>query len=718
MSKTSFPPNPTDKLICEVASGLFYQYEAKQNTWIRLDGFNAFKDLATPVQNGLMSKNDYIKIYNLLLPPPKTILKSEDCSFAFEEGIFGFRSSKDDLFINYQLKLMAKNQAGQIQETNQLFQIHENTYGINFTINMQQLIETLTTHNQLRYNKQIGPQGIQGSQGDKGIDRLETGPQGIEGIKGKNAPYSGDLNQELSDIITNTPSKGIIDIQIDSISPDENYILATRANISNLDYCPEIIKPKLTNAKWVIIIDESDEHVRKYRKECSLEICGNQVCLNKIILIPFCSTRLFYVDIAEIEEQIKTRFTDLLAEMKKAKEDLVRKWIDTMSGLFSEQKAALCCALDNCNARNQNASLRERIENMRLQAATAGKQLVISADPADRQYTEDETDVIKLPNEGQPFSIELDPKLNNDPAHAAEATLPAGRFSATIEECCLYDPNTKQYSACISIEYQTPNGPVTVNLPEIGSFDSKEEAESQYIGLSVIFNHNGGPIKIWTCANECMIGKLAVSFQYKSTWSTDNPGGGPPSSASSPEGGGGGGGDGGGGESGGGGEGAELFPGVGGEELENIEVEMVGATCLTSPAPEEGVFYCDMGPLQVEWYETGWKTGACCGVYVEAGGVKWIVVKRSIGIDMTCGGGESLNTPCIRQAYNFCFHPSIAWPTINGFDFLGKPTSMQRMFRDINLEAEILNKIRNDQALQTKGNPKDTFEAIIFPFEM
>jgi len=707
---TTFPPNPIDKMIIEVSPNLFFQYEGKQKTWIRLDGFNAFTALATPTENGLMSKDDYNKIYNLLLPPPKTVLKSEYCSFAFEDGIFGFRSSKNDLFIDYNLKLTAKDPAGRIYEEDQLFQIHENTYGLNFTVNLPQLVDKLTVSGQLTYHKEIGPQGKRGETGDLGIDKLETGPQGVRGNRGKNAAFESELVAETVDLSTTTPQKGITDIKINSVSPSENYIIATRANLGNVDYCPEIILPKMSNAKWVVVIDEGDEYTRKYKQMCALEICGNDVCGTSVVLVPFCSTRLFYIDIADIESQVKTRFLDLLAEMKRAKEDLARKWIGTMSGLFSEQKAALCCALDNCNAKAGGAAARERIEGLRVQAAVGGKQLVISSDPADKQFTDDQTGVIQLPNDGKPFSIELDPKVNKDSSHAAEAELPPDKYAATIEDCCLYDPNTKKYSACIVIEYQTAEGTVRLNMPDVGSYASKDEAAKQYIGLTTIFTHTGGPIKMWVCGTDCLSGKLALSFTLAKKAGSNNPGGGEGTAGAN---------SGGGGGSEGYviGENGELFP-IGGGHVEPTEVTMVGATCLTSPAPEAGVFYCDMAPLQVEWYETGWKTRACCGAYVDAGGTKWLVVKKSIGIDMVCGGGESLNTPCIRDAYNFCFHPSIAWPTVNGFDFLGKPTSMQRMFRDINLEAEIINKIRNDQALQLIGNPKDTFEAIIFPYEM
>jgi hypothetical protein len=381
---------------------------------------------------------------------------------------------------------------------------------------------------------------------------------------------------------------------------------------------------------------------------------------------------------ADIEDQIKTRFQTVFAEMLAAKQDLARKWIDTMASLYSEQKAALCCALANCQGAQAAVQNQQRIENLRVQLAGTGKQLVISTSPADRQYGNDNTNVIQLPNEGKPFTVELDPTINTDPTHAVEANLPAGNYAATIDDCCLYDTNSQQYSACAMVEYQAISGPNTISLPNVGSYSTQEDANTQYLGLAINFSHAGGPIKLWICGDG-YTGKLGLSVNIRTSTGEDSPG-----------------------------------SGTAGSE---VEVTMTGATCLASPAPEEGTFYCDIAPLQIDWYETAWKTGACCGVYVEAGGIKWLVIKKSIGTDMECGGGESLNTPCIQAAYNFCFHPCIAWPSLDGFGFLGKPTSMQRMYRDVNLEAEIINKIQNDQALLTKGNPKDTFQAVLFPYE-
>ena len=122
----TFPPNPSDGMIFEASSGVFYQFSVSINGWIRLDGVEAL-GLATPSQAGLMSKEDFRKINELIVPPPRTALTSEDCSHIFENGIIGLRSSEEHMEINHKLKLMNKA-AGDVEE-NVSWKIHENTFG-------------------------------------------------------------------------------------------------------------------------------------------------------------------------------------------------------------------------------------------------------------------------------------------------------------------------------------------------------------------------------------------------------------------------------------------------------------------------------------------------------------------------------------------------------------------------------------------------------------
>lgn len=135
---------------------------------------------------------------------------------------------------------------------------------------------------------------------------------------------------------------------------------------------------------------------------------------------------------------------------------------------------------------------------------------------------------------------------------------------------------------------------------------------------------------------------------------------------------------------------------------------------------------CQLHYKQVQWYERGWRIGACCGALVEVGGVHYIVVKRSIGTDTTCGGGESLNTACIRQFIEIGDgHPAIAWPTSPDFDdvpggggheFLGLPTSgFVNFVKDETLSNTILETIRAGSSIRVVGDPANEIPFILFP---
>lgn len=152
--------------------------------------------------------------------------------------------------------------------------------------------------------------------------------------------------------------------------------------------------------------------------------------------------------------------------------------------------------------------------------------------------------------------------------------------------------------------------------------------------------------------------------------------------------------------------------------IQNLDIPL-SKYILTPRCPLDG---CDMHHKQVEWYERGWRIGACCGALVEIDGVKWIVVKRSIGIDTSCGGGESEENPCIKESIeNGLGHPAIAWPTINGEEFIGRPTSgFARFVKDSELNDKIIAALSLGSAIEYRGNMtfadiNDKIPFILFP---
>ena len=90
MSIIKFPPNPDDGTIFEMAPGILYKYNAGSNCWKRLKGSDV--PLATPLVSGLMSKKDFSKLQNLIVPPLQTTIQGEECNAAFKSGLIGLYS--------------------------------------------------------------------------------------------------------------------------------------------------------------------------------------------------------------------------------------------------------------------------------------------------------------------------------------------------------------------------------------------------------------------------------------------------------------------------------------------------------------------------------------------------------------------------------------------------------------------------------------------------
>ena len=684
----NFPPNPEDKTIYEASIGVYYQFDKKQNTWVLLDNYGLFITPATSLQDGLMTSDDYIKVQGLLLPPPQTTIGSDQCKFVFTEGTFGFRSSLDDLNIEYELTLMDRNKDGNRIETKKLYHIHENTYGINFTINLQRLVDELVKRGKLHYNKKIGLQGAPGIKGLPGRDRLDTGPVGDKGPNGKNAPWPGQVSEDPI-AIASDPGRGIVDITTEEVSDTENYIVVTRANIANTQYCPEFVNPQPVNSPWVVAIDEKNAATKLFQ-ECDISRqCGFDTCGIKTIIIPICASILYYVDFTTIESTIKDQFQNLLNQMKSAKEQIAAQWLQQLMSTFTNQKAALCCALGNARATTANRQAREFVESMRIQAAVGGLQLVVDGNPQARTTEVNvggvtptpisEVTTINPPNIDfvcPPLEVlNIDCSKNNNTTNALAVELDSGDYTVEITNCCC--KNANGYTGAITIQYNNNGNQVNAFIASVdgSSFKTQQQAEAYYLGASVAFHHEGGTILIFCpCASldpfqSCASGSLQAVIR------------------------------------------------------ETDCVQQV-INCASTPVLTDitnlpiGDFTCDMNLEQILWYEAGWRTGACCGAYVNIGGTGWIVVKRSLGNDITCGGGESVNTPCIGAALKVGFHPAIAFPTINGEEFIGKPTSMQKLMRNMDLESAIMAKISDGTANKIKGDPINNFQGILFPADL
>jgi hypothetical protein len=129
-----------------------------------------------------------------------------------------------------------------------------------------------------------------------------------------------------------------------------------------------------------------------------------------------------------------------------------------------------------------------------------------------------------------------------------------------------------------------------------------------------------------------------------------------------------------------------------------------------------GVDSCSMPVDKIAWYEHAWKNGTCCGAHLIVDGIPYIIIKKSIGVDMTCGGGESEVSPCISTFLDSGKgHPAFAFPTASGTKFMGMPKSGTQLFiEDEFLEKAALKAFTNNGYLRKKGNLKN-IDFILFP---
>ncbi len=605
-----FPPNPTNGQIFESEPGIFYRYAAVQNAWIRIDGIRNL-DLATPLRDGLMSSADFIKIEGLIIPPPQATMKADTCNIIYGTGRVGLYSTNDSLDISPTLEVINRV-AGKLIGDERMWHIHNNTYGYSFSLNVDQLIEELESRGSISYGGTPGKKGKRGAKGADGADRLETGPEGFLGEDGINAEFLGVLQQEEANFETTTAGKNraIVDLGVERVSEEENYIVATRANIGSSDACPDKVKPININSPWLVVIDDDINKVTRRLVKRNESDCT--------IACEICSSTLYHLNIDPILSDIEQRFRTVAAHRKARKEAIVTKWVQVMIQAFNEQKWAICCALENCRSRYRNERTRQYLETQRIQAAQADFSLivdgmddrvVIDMDPDKDCAVDGGTATVSSDDDcvGCHLEITLDPSANSgieDDAFVAE--LPAGEYIAQVTECCPFFYVRGEYRLDnLNIGYRRqvtfdPNRDIMplppqddiVRFPNLGTFEDNEAARLAYNFQTIAFIHAGGSIRLW----------------FTDDNAADNGG--------------------------------------------TVKICIRPARCYE----EEGTggtgpvgFDCSMFFAHIDWYERGWRIGACCGADLEIDGTRYLVVRRSIGADVTCGGGESETTDCVSE---------------------------------------------------------------------
>ncbi len=340
-----YPANPTDGMVYEVYPGIYYIFNSGSNSWLKVEG-GLFPSVVTPLKDGLMSADDYKKLNRLIIPPPQTTLKSEDCDITYSSGLI---SLTGDDFISVETETTLIDGS---TKTTQPSIVHQHTGLIDFKLDLDKLFSYLQTNGQISVRASVGDKGKRGEQGDPGEDNLRVGPDGEQGERGANAPQRASLSTEpVSFKASSSSHRGITDITTEEDADGNKSLVVTRSILGNPDACPTQVNLTTGSSPWAMAFPDNSVQ----------ESCKS----------------IYYIDVESLVMAIEDKFKSEATRIKNGFEDVANYWLTTMSDLFDSQKAALCCALENCRSRNRNSETRRYIEQSRIAAAAADFKLVV-----------------------------------------------------------------------------------------------------------------------------------------------------------------------------------------------------------------------------------------------------------------------------------------------------------------------------------------------------
>lgn len=330
-----FPDNPTDGQIVELSNGQTYQYASFARSWQLI--VKPQIPLATPISDGLMSKEDYYKLTNIILPPPQITITPTGCSTISS----GYVTFLGDNYIT--ISIDSNN-------------VHENTGLINIGLDVDSLITELRNLNRIRFITPAGDQGDQGESGDDGLDSLPVGPYGETGPDGLDAEWPGSLVQDNLSI--KEDNKAIVDIDVERVSADENYITVKRATIGNPDACPDTILPQNIQSPWLLVFSPGAVGTKKTQTDD-----GNLVCSWS------CNSTIHYLNIQSIVDSVRNQTAIYLESERARKLKIVKEKLDELATIFEQQKIAIGCALEKVRSRSRNIQARQYLEQYKLGVA-------------------------------------------------------------------------------------------------------------------------------------------------------------------------------------------------------------------------------------------------------------------------------------------------------------------------------------------------------------
>ncbi len=727
MSTALFPANPTHGMIFELNSGLFFKYDATTRSWIKLTSTGVSIPLATLSEAGAMSAVDLKKLNRLVLPPPLSSIIGTDCVAPFRSGTIGLYSGDKFVGVEGTVKVQNIGPTGELLSQDVPFHIHQYTYGFDFTIDFPELVDDLKLRKQFNTNGRQGDKGEKGKQGSQGPDYILTGPPGDAGEDGSAPPCNltvepDDLQVEPNEGMTKALVGG--KVVFDEDDPLKYKISFDRQLIGPTGYAADKFHVQDDTSPWVLAItgDQTDGPISDPRSQIA---CGTTIGAGR-------SQKIYYIDVEPIVNAIRDRFLVEANIIKTGYQNVVKFWIQTMSDLFDEQKAALCCALERCKSIKKNAEVRYNIESLAASAAGSANVLLhgrnsdeaVNVSPTKTlrqlgypdlckgenqskfpQYPNLETggvggfkgdeknnqansstapaisnaptnkSIAKHENAVKEAVVTLDPLINSTIATAVQVPLLAGDYTAVISRVDARIDGKHRANA--KIQHFRSGLIRSVQFLDKGNFDNLLDAKSAYEGLSLSFHHDGGMVSVWlpSMTPQKTSGTVEVVLQQTPALQLPNF-----VTATSP---------------------VNVAEARVEEPIQTIEPPV-----KTQAEPVDDMLDCQMSLSHLAWYERSWESGNCCGLVVNVAGQDWVIVKRSFGTDLTCGGGESEAEPCIAKFLKAKGHVAFAWPTLDRKTFVPLPAGNAVTFYfDEKLNEMVARKIADGEFDDAKGNP-------------
>lgn len=472
-------------------------YDPSLNAYVDLNVTSTVVPVATVVKDGLMTKDDYLKLTRLYFPAPSSTISSQDCvsntgtALRFKRGLLRFSGSE---YVTIEDAIQLKNINYQGDYVNEItpYHIHTFTHGININVNTDAFFRYLETSGQVIIQGKRGKKGLTGQKGDKGLDRVPSGPQGDKGSDGVAKPCN--LNAE-PEIIDNKPKEGIgqaiIDayIKTDPVNPKKYSLVFIRQPVGKSDVVATRFRISGQGSTWLLAT-------------------GLQNGVNG-------TNDPYFIDIQPILDELQKQFNNRAYNLKLYFEERVSTWVQAMSDLFDQQKAALCCALQYCQSAQRNIDTRRHIESLAAAALPDAKLNFCSKISEDAVFIDKaaacermdttlpncfkrielicETDTAQALSQALGDSVKVSAVNNIDSITAVTVPLDEGRYIITVNDTDSYVDGS--YTVKLKVRYAEGS---TISLMDKGQYVALRDSRDAYVGLTSEINHPGGLVQIWT----------------------------------------------------------------------------------------------------------------------------------------------------------------------------------------------------------------------------